>query len=115
MSFLVSFVFAENRAGVVIEKMDLSVLHWLYSFIFIDTNNDKITDACIRLGGEINGYGDDLEGIILLAHIKIGSAIIFNFNSSKIIKGIFFDGDDGGSSIISINGIARNRFFPSEM
>jgi hypothetical protein len=44
---LVLLVFSQNKTGVVIEKIDANALGRPLSYIFIDTDKDKISDACI--------------------------------------------------------------------
>ncbi|MDR3276048.1 MAG: hypothetical protein LBT11_02365 [Treponema sp.] len=109
MFCLASFAFGENKTGIVIEKMDTALGVYQASYIFLDTNNDKISDACIWLRGSDNDE-ESFEQLVLLSYIKIGSTIIFNFDSSKINAGLFYD--LGADCIISINGIAKNRLFP---
>jgi hypothetical protein len=115
MFCLASFAFCENKTGVVINIKETDALGFIIKYIFIDSNNDKIIDSVIYLlgGGDSREYFEDrIEALILSEYIKIGSRIVFSFDNTKILKGIFVDYEGQGESIISIDGVAKNRLFP---
>jgi len=101
-----SFVFSLNKTGIVIDIKQYVSNGYSNIFIMIDTNNDKIIDACIILSA-----GDyerpEVYDIILTSYIKIGNSIVFNSNGNT---------DDlllRRNAIISINGIGIDKLVPS--
>jgi hypothetical protein len=106
---IVSFAFCQNKNGIVINKIVTTAMGSSFNYIFIDTDNDKIADACIALLCYHEEGIEYFENLVLLSYIKIGSTIVFNFDREETETGLFL-GD--GQCIVSIDGVTRNRFFP---
>ena len=100
-----TFVFGLNKTGVVIDIKEYISNGYNNIFIMIDTNNDKIIDACIILSP--GGHSQpDVYDIILTSYIKIGSSIVFNSNGGT---GDFLLKSD---AIISINSTQIGKLVP---
>jgi hypothetical protein len=96
------------RKGIIVDIKEYMSDQFLFSIIYIDSDNDKIVDALIILKGDY--YKGEIIGFILAEYIKIGDEIEYIFDRSKIKTGIFYD--PNGYAIRSINKIPVQRFFP---
>jgi len=108
--FLAGFIFAENRTGKVVHTETASSMGVVIKWVYLDTNDDKIIDTIIYLEG--NFPDRDLKpSTLFIAYIKVGSSIVFNYDRGMVRHGIFYDDTGNGDSIVSIDGIAKNRIF----
>jgi hypothetical protein len=98
-------LYAENRTGKVVHIESASAMGKIAKYVYIDSNNDKIIDAILLVGG-----GLEDGGIVLFYYINKGSTIVYNFNMNDASKGGVFLGSS--DSIISIDGIEKTKFFP---
>jgi hypothetical protein len=106
-AFLVGTLYAENRTGKIVAIENASTMGMLLKYVYVDSNGDNIFDAIFYIVGNY----DKIKGVVLAGYIKNGASIVYNFNTSKIKDGIFFDAEM--DSIISIDSIPLTRMFLS--
>ena len=99
---LTGTVNAEQKKGVVIYFDTIFYEH----YVFIDSNNDKIIDICIRLKDSTNDY--TYPATVLRAYIKQGSIVVYDDTAvrKEIGKIPIIDNED---AIISIDGIDKAK------
>jgi hypothetical protein len=72
----------------------------------LDSNRDRINNAIIRLT-----WQEYYEVLVLIAYIKIGSSIVYEYDRRYDSHGVFYY--NGIDAIVSIDGIPKEKLFPA--